>query len=141
MPSFWNTSVFSSKVFSPLVRVLCLVDKERKPPMGYIYKAMNRAKKTIIRSFNENEEKYKETFKIIDKRREIQFYGPLHVVGYFLNLKFFCHKSEMGLNTDVISDFNKCILRLTRDLQTRKNCKRSEFVHKCSRSIWKWINC
>ena len=88
--------------------------------MGYIYKAMNRAKKTIIRSFNENEEKYKETFKIIDKRWEIQFYGPLHVVGYFLNLKFFCHKSEMGLNTDVISDFNKCILRLTRSSNKKK---------------------
>ncbi|RVW26645.1 hypothetical protein CK203_096504 [Vitis vinifera] len=35
---------------------------------GYLYKAMNRAKDTLMRSFNGNKEKYKEIFKIIDKR-------------------------------------------------------------------------
>ena len=39
--------------------------------MGYIYEAMNRAKDTIVRSFNGNEEKYKEIFKIIDKKWDI----------------------------------------------------------------------
>ncbi|RVW53215.1 hypothetical protein CK203_115599 [Vitis vinifera] len=38
-----------------------LVDGEKKAPMGYIYEAMNRAKDAIVRSFNGNEEKYKET--------------------------------------------------------------------------------
>ncbi|TXG57054.1 hypothetical protein EZV62_018367 [Acer yangbiense] len=37
MPSFWNHMVFALKVSSPLVRVLRLVDSERRPPMGYIY--------------------------------------------------------------------------------------------------------
>ncbi|RVX19297.1 hypothetical protein CK203_008531 [Vitis vinifera] len=78
MPSFWNTIVFSLKVSCPLVRVLRLVDGEKKAPMGYIYEAMNRAKDTIVRSFNGNEEKYKEIFNIIDKRWEIQFHRPLH---------------------------------------------------------------
>ncbi|RVW36052.1 hypothetical protein CK203_117295 [Vitis vinifera] len=68
MPSFWNTIVFCLKVSGPLVRVLRLVDGEKKAPMGYIYEAMNRAKDTIVRSFNGNEEKYKEIFNIIDKR-------------------------------------------------------------------------
>ncbi|RVW25217.1 hypothetical protein CK203_105966 [Vitis vinifera] len=56
MPSFWNIIVF------------CL-------------KAMNRAKDTIVRSFNGNEEKYKEIFNIIDKRWEIQLHRPLHAAG------------------------------------------------------------
>ncbi|RVW37984.1 hypothetical protein CK203_084186 [Vitis vinifera] len=56
MPSFWNTIVF------------CL-------------KAMNRAKDAIVRSFNGNEEKYKEIFNIIDKRWEIQLHRPLHAAG------------------------------------------------------------
>ncbi|RVW13610.1 hypothetical protein CK203_088822 [Vitis vinifera] len=68
MPSFWNTIVFCLKVSGLLVRVLCLVDGEKKAPLGYIYEAMNRAKDTIVRSFNGNEEKYKEIFNIIDKR-------------------------------------------------------------------------
>ena len=71
MPSFWNTIVFCLKVSGPLVHVLHLVDGEKKAHMGYIYEAMNRAKDTIVRSFNGNEEKYKEIFNIIDKRRKI----------------------------------------------------------------------
>ncbi|KAK2641148.1 hypothetical protein Ddye_022911 [Dipteronia dyeriana] len=47
MPSFWNHMVFALKVSSPLVRVLLLVDGERKPPMRYIYEAMDRAKEPL----------------------------------------------------------------------------------------------
>ena len=71
MPSFWKTIVFCLKVLGPLVRVLCLVYGEKKAPMCYIYEAMNRAKDTIMISFNGNEEKYKENFNIINKRWEI----------------------------------------------------------------------
>ena len=39
MPSFWNHVVYILKVMGPLVKVLQLVDNERKPTMGYIYEA------------------------------------------------------------------------------------------------------
>ena len=87
--------MFCLKVLGPLVCVLRLVDGEKKTPMGYIYEAMNRAKDTIVRSFNGNEKKYKEIFKIIDKRWEIRLHWPLHAVGYFLNPKFFYDKPEI----------------------------------------------
>ena len=83
MPSFWNTSVFSSKVFSPLVRVLCLVNKETKPPMGYIYKAMNRAKKTIITSFNENEENTRKPSKSLIRGGRFSFMDLCMLLGTF----------------------------------------------------------
>ena len=41
MPSFWNSVVYTLKVMVPLVKVLRLVDGERKPAMGYIYEAMD----------------------------------------------------------------------------------------------------
>ena len=51
-----------------LVKVLQLVDNERKLAMGYIYEAMDRCKKTIKKTFKENElDKYKKIFFIIDK--------------------------------------------------------------------------
>ncbi|RVW84749.1 hypothetical protein CK203_046690 [Vitis vinifera] len=103
------------RVLSPLARVLCLVDGEKKAPMGYIYEAMNRAKDTIVRSFNANEEKYKEIFNIIDKRWEIQLHRPLHAVEYFLNLKFFYDKPEIEHDAAIMSDLYKCILMLTRN--------------------------
>ena len=83
--------------------------------MGYIYEAMNRAKDAIVRSFNGNEEKYKEIFNIIDKRWEIQLHRPLHAAGYFLNPEFFYDKPEIEHDADIMSDLYKCILRLTRD--------------------------
>ena len=49
--------------------------------MGYIYEAMDRCKETIKKSFNENEDKYKEIFSIIGKKWECQLYCPLHAVG------------------------------------------------------------
>ncbi|XP_042409955.1 uncharacterized protein LOC121999324 [Zingiber officinale] len=39
---FWSSIVHILKKYSPLVRVLRLVDGERKPAMGYIYEAMDR---------------------------------------------------------------------------------------------------
>eukprot|EP00261_Vitis_vinifera_P035317 XP_019076560.1 PREDICTED: uncharacterized protein LOC104879951 [Vitis vinifera] len=103
------------EVSGPLVRVLRLVDGEKKAPMGYIYEAMNRAKDAIVRSFNGNEEKYKEIFNIIDKRWEIQLHRPLHAAGYFLNPEFFYDKPEIEHDAEIMSDLYKCILRLTRD--------------------------
>ena len=68
MPYFWNTIVYILKVMGSLVRVLCLVDNERKLAMGNTYEAMDRAKEAIIKAFNENEESYSYIFKIIDER-------------------------------------------------------------------------
>ena len=68
---------------------------KKKAPMGYIYEAMNRAKDMIVRSFNGNEEKYKEILNIIDKRWEIRLHLLLYAIKYFLNPKFFYDKPEI----------------------------------------------
>ena len=54
MPYFWNTIVYILKAMGPLVQVLLLVENERKPAMGYIYEAIDKAKEAIMKSFNEN---------------------------------------------------------------------------------------
>ncbi|XP_028082295.1 uncharacterized protein LOC114283626 [Camellia sinensis] len=77
------------RVSGPLVKVLRLVDTEKKPPMGYIYEAMDRAKKCIASSFDHKEERYNEIFEIIDKRWDVQLHRPLHAVAHFLNPEFF----------------------------------------------------
>ena len=48
---------YSLKLTSPLVKVRRIVDEEKKPPMGYIYEAMDRAKEAIAKSFGYKEEK------------------------------------------------------------------------------------
>ncbi|KAM4091218.1 hypothetical protein ACJW30_09G121400 [Castanea mollissima] len=108
MPSFWNTIVYILKVMGPLVRVLRLVDNERKPAMGYIYEAMDRAKEAIIKAFNENED----IFKIIDERWECQLHRPLHAAGHFLNPEYFDFDPDIATNHEITAGLYACIQRL-----------------------------
>ncbi|RZB86328.1 hypothetical protein D0Y65_026399 [Glycine soja] len=123
MPFFWNSVVYTLKVMAPLVKVLHLVDGERKLAMGYIYAAMDKANETIIKSFNNNESKYKDVFAIIDKRWNCQFHRPLHAAAHFLNLEFFYDNTDLEFDFEVTNDLFECIkkfdLEVTNLGQTR----------------------
>ncbi|KAJ9187043.1 hypothetical protein P3X46_002540, partial [Hevea brasiliensis] len=86
------------------VHVLRLVDGEKMPTMGYIYEAMDKAKEAIAKSFDENEEKYKTIFEIIDKRWESQLHRPLHAAGYYLNPEFFYSNEKINEDVEVVTD-------------------------------------
>ena len=58
MSSFYNLIIYILKVIGPLIRVLRLVDNENKLAMKYTYVAMDKAKETIQKSFDENKEMY-----------------------------------------------------------------------------------
>ncbi|XP_073305730.1 uncharacterized protein [Primulina huaijiensis] len=111
MPSFWNMIVYAVKG-GPVVKVLRLVDGEKKAPMGYIYEAMDRAKETIAASFDNKEDKYKDIFAIIDHRWTIQLHRPLHVAGHFLNPEFFYSNSNIENDNEVVTGLYKCISRM-----------------------------
>ncbi|KAG5066687.1 hypothetical protein JHK86_010418 [Glycine max] len=113
MPSFWNSVVYTLKVMAPLVKVLRLVDGERKPAIGYIYEVMDKAKETIIKSFNNNEEsKYKDVFAIIDKRWNCQLHRPLHAAAHFLNPEFFYDNTDLEFDFEVTNGLFECIKKL-----------------------------
>nr|XP_016474433.1 PREDICTED: uncharacterized protein LOC107796202 [Nicotiana tabacum] len=84
-PSFWNDILRALKVGGPLIRVFRMVDGERKPPMGYLYEAMDRAKESIAASFEGDVRKYEKVFEIIDTRSDNQLHRPLHIAGHLLN--------------------------------------------------------
>ena len=65
---FWNDVVWALTVCSPLTKVLRLVDGEKKPPMSYIYEAMDRAKEAIAHGFRGVKKQYERVFQIIDAR-------------------------------------------------------------------------
>lgn len=119
MPSFWNYVLDTLKFMGPLVKVLRLVDSEKRPAMGYIYEAMDRAKEAIEKSFKGNGEKYKEVFQIIEKRWACQLKHPLHAAGYFLNPEFFYAKPDMEFDESITSGLYKCIQRLIGDVEVQ----------------------
>ncbi|XP_075074781.1 uncharacterized protein LOC142162337 [Nicotiana tabacum] len=83
-PSFWNNVVHALKIGGPLVKVLRLVDGEQRPPMSYLYKAIDSANEDIQASFSD-QRKYKRVFEIIDKRWDSELHSPLHAAGLVLN--------------------------------------------------------
>ncbi|XP_042420139.1 uncharacterized protein LOC122008462 [Zingiber officinale] len=109
---FWSSIVHILKIYGPLVRVLRLVDGERKPAMGYIYEAMDRAKETIMKAFKEKEEKYKEVFEIIDARWECQLHRPLHAAGHYLNPEYFYSYTDSNICGEVVNGLFETMERL-----------------------------
>ncbi|XP_073017843.1 uncharacterized protein [Primulina eburnea] len=89
MPSFWKSIIYATKIGDPLLEVLRLVDGEKKPIMGYIYEAMDRAKEKIAKYFGNNEDMYKDVFEIMDNRWQLELHQDLHATSYFLNPRFF----------------------------------------------------
>ncbi|XP_052208194.1 uncharacterized protein LOC127811998 [Diospyros lotus] len=117
MPSFWNNVVFAIKVASPLVCVLRLVNGEKKPAMGYIYEAMDRAKEAIANSFNGDEKKYAPIFQIIDNRWDVQLHRPLHAAGWYLNPEYF-YKAER-IDPEIMTGLYECIRKLNPDIKVQ----------------------
>lgn len=82
--SFWKNVEHIVSVSESLVKVLRLVDSEDKPAMGYLYEAMDKAKKAIQRRLKKKSE-FLPYWRVIDRRWETQLHSPLHAAAYFLN--------------------------------------------------------
>ncbi|XP_035841350.1 uncharacterized protein LOC118488219 [Helianthus annuus] len=94
---FWRNIVYTMKLTGPLVKVLRLVDGDKKPAMGYIYAAMKRAKNTIKASFK-REKQYAKAIEIIERRWQCQLGRPLHATGYFLNPEYYYANADEAKN-------------------------------------------
>ncbi|KAI8547698.1 hypothetical protein RHMOL_Rhmol07G0216500 [Rhododendron molle] len=108
---FWAKAADILKVQEPLVKVLRLVDGDRKPTMGFIYEAMDRAKMAI----QNNCRYYTEYWRIIDRRWAIQLHTDLHAAGYFLN-SIFQYGGNLSNHREVMDGVRKVIMRLLPDL-------------------------
>ncbi|XP_015932601.1 uncharacterized protein LOC107458900 [Arachis duranensis] len=112
MLSFWNHVKYTLKIMGPPIRVFRLVDGEKKPPMGYIYEAMEKAKECIMKAFLNDESKYNDVFKIIDNRWNCRLHRPLHAAGHFLNPELFYDNPRIELDLEVTKGWFECITRL-----------------------------
>ncbi|KAH9686850.1 BED-type domain-containing protein [Citrus sinensis] len=87
-PFFWSLCEQTLRVSKPLVSILQLMDCEQRPYVGYIYDAMEKAKKSIIAAFDNKEPDFMPYLNVIDQWQE-DFHSPLHAAAYFLNPSVF----------------------------------------------------
>ncbi|KAL0430474.1 UNVERIFIED_CONTAM: hypothetical protein Sradi_0673400 [Sesamum radiatum] len=87
--------------------------------MGYIYEAMDRAKKAIAASFSNIEEKYKDVSALIDARWNVQLHRPLYAAGYYLNPEFYYSNPNVDQEEEVMQGFIKYNIALRRRYSAR----------------------
>ncbi|CAB4268597.1 unnamed protein product [Prunus armeniaca] len=90
---FWSLCDQILKVTKPLLSVFQLMDCEEKPSVGYVYDAMEKAKKSIIVSFDNKESDYVPYLEIIDHIWQEELHSPLHAAAYYLNPSIFYNPS------------------------------------------------
>ncbi|KAH0640024.1 hypothetical protein KY290_037314 [Solanum tuberosum] len=113
---FWDDVVRALTVCGPLTKVLRLVDGEKKPPMGYIYEAMDRAKETIERGFRGIKKQYEKVFGIIYTRWSDQIHRPLHAAGHVLNPGLYYKAQEEGtLLQSLWTEYYACVEKMIPD--------------------------
>ncbi|KAK3024556.1 hypothetical protein RJ639_043496 [Escallonia herrerae] len=86
---FWLKCQHVVKLSEPLVRVLRLTDGDKKPSMGYLYEAIDKAKETIKSNLKNRLSFYMPVLRVIDARWDKQLSSPLHSAGCFLNPRIF----------------------------------------------------
>ena len=74
---FWKKAEEVQTIMEPLVKVLKLVDQDKKPTLSIIYEAMDIAK-LAIKALVKQWEKY---WEVIDRRWECQLHRHLHAAG------------------------------------------------------------
>ncbi|RWR83606.1 hypothetical protein CKAN_01236600 [Cinnamomum micranthum f. kanehirae] len=136
MPSFWNTVVYALKVLGPLLCVLRLVDGEKKPPMGYIYEAMDWAKEAISNAFGGKEERYNNIFEIIDRRWDVQLHCPLLAAGYFLNPEYFYSNPNIEHDSEVMAGLYNCISKLVPNIDVQDKINQELSIYKQAENLF-----
>ncbi|CAI9767133.1 unnamed protein product [Fraxinus pennsylvanica] len=87
--TFWNGALVVLKAAIPIVRVLCLINKNNKPEIGLIYETLDQVKETIGEEFRNNERQYMPFWKQIDDVWDTDLHSPLHCAAYLLNPTLF----------------------------------------------------
>ena len=104
------------KISKLLVKVLCLIDGNEKPAIGYLYKAMDKAKENIKTSLKNKISTYIPFTNIINVKWDKQLHSSLHVVGCYVNPRIF-FKPSFKKQKDV----TKCLLNTITRLVSNPN--------------------
>ncbi|CAH1441575.1 unnamed protein product [Lactuca virosa] len=99
---FWSGMTQCLKVFSPLVKVLRMVDADWKPSMGFVYGEIKIAKEEIIKSLGGNEKHYKPIIDIINTKMKGWIDSTLHLTSYLLNSYYHYNDSQLQYDPDVM---------------------------------------
>ncbi|XP_019178820.1 PREDICTED: uncharacterized protein LOC109173953 [Ipomoea nil] len=98
--SFWQRVILCLNVFATLVKVLRIVDQDKRPSMGFVYGELMQVKEDIKKAFNAVERNYELIIKIVEEKMSNRLDSPLHLMAFMLNPYY--HFKDPQLHLDVI---------------------------------------
>ncbi|XP_038980983.1 uncharacterized protein LOC103704145 [Phoenix dactylifera] len=125
---FWSSCAAIVRITEPIVRVLKLVDSNKRPAMGYIYVAMHQVKQAIKKELVKKRD-YMTYWDIIDWRWDRQLPRPLHAAGFFLNPQFF-YSIQGEVSNEVSSGMLDCIERLVPETKVQDKIQKELSLYK-----------
>ncbi|CAN6552248.1 unnamed protein product [Malus baccata var. baccata] len=106
---FWSGVLLCLKVFEPLFKLLQIVDRDKKPSMGFLYGELQKAKMEIKKTFKNNEANYQPILQIIDEKAHERFDSLLHLAGYLLNPYYFFKDQSIQHDPIVMEGIFTCV--------------------------------
>eukprot|EP00253_Pinus_taeda_P032037 PITA_32037 len=118
---FWAGVQEVCAITEPLVKVFQLVDGE-KPPMDYLYKAMDRAKKAIRAYYDDKGDdgfqRQLLLWEVIDERWNNTLHRPIHAAGLLQNPAF-SYACGFVFDAEIMDGFLSCVQKMVRSLEQR----------------------
>ncbi|KAL8502291.1 hypothetical protein ACS0TY_021429 [Phlomoides rotata] len=112
---FWSDCAIVVGVVAPLIRVLRIMDTDRRPSIGYVYDGIYRAKKAIKDVFRHKKRLYKPFTNIIKARWDKQLRRDIHAAAYLLNPAFAYDKENMCKKKEIMDGFIEMVTTLIGD--------------------------
>ncbi|XP_026396261.1 uncharacterized protein LOC113290888 [Papaver somniferum] len=98
--TFWEDVDYSCSVLKPLVKVVRLVDIERKPTMPCFYDVMRIARDQLEKNFSEDYDTWAVINACFEKRWKKNFNHALHCAAYYLNPSIFYNIETYEMDND-----------------------------------------
>ncbi|XP_071741094.1 uncharacterized protein [Rutidosis leptorrhynchoides] len=124
----WTGVIKCLKVFSPLVKLLRMVDADWKPSMGFIHAELKKAQQEIKNALNNDMTAYGPIMDIISTKMNGRLDTCLHLAAYVLNPFYFYN--DINVQHDVIA--NDAVVELVEtlfpdDIEMQKKIVMEEF--------------
>lgn len=123
-PQFWLSSTKITRVSEALITVLEVADSKERPSIGYMYDAMDKAKKNIISAFDKDDSGYLPYLEVIAHAQE-EFHSPLHATACYLNPSIY-YKPSFSITSVIQKGLLDCIETLEPNTTAQDNITRDK---------------
>ncbi|KAL8514689.1 hypothetical protein ACS0TY_013688 [Phlomoides rotata] len=119
---FWSDCAIVVGDVAPLIRVLRIMDTDRRPSIGYVYDGIYRANKAIKDMFRHKKRLYKPFTNIIKARWDKQLRRDIHAAAYLLNPVFAYDRENMCKKKEIMDGFIEMVTTLIGDKSIQRKC-------------------